>query len=60
MTQHFLEHRMKLEDWQSFRLADSHVRRVFPDLLFQQSVNRLEAEVPARMPGAHFASGRSR
>jgi len=52
--------RSSLLEWQKFLLSESHVLRVNPTLLFQQAVNRPEAEAPARMAEVWWAAGRER
>lgn len=51
------EYRTSLLEWQKFLLAESHALKAYPALLFQQAVNRPDAEAPARL--ADVVSDRS-
>jgi hypothetical protein len=46
------------EEWQRFLLAEAHIVRKQPQLLFQQAANRPDATTPARAAQARMDAGR--
>lgn len=59
-SDHHARRRTELGDWLEFLVAESHVLRDYPELLWQQAANQPEGSAPARQADLTLATGRHR